>query len=59
MRDRCIGYRIVFYVDFKHSQPCIIHIAALAKRVSGSEIIQKHLYLSCSTQTDQKLVYMI
>lgn len=28
MRDRCIGNRIVFYVDFKHSQPCIIHIAA-------------------------------
>lgn len=29
MRDRCIGNRIVFYVDFKHSQPCIIHIATL------------------------------
>lgn len=58
MRDRCIGNRIVFYVDFKHSPTlCYSHIAAWGL---GPELYtQKHLYLSCSTQTDQKLVYMI
>lgn len=39
--DRCIGNRIVFYVDFKHSQLCIIHIAALGL---GSEL-HKSIYI--------------